>query len=131
MLPLDREWAEHRIQYLSRRHTLTEAESREVDELLSKLDADDKRQKSERVRNGYTASAETPTARDAVLQPEHRYSEWLRANHGELYENQTNETRVGSWPSQWDKDSTAKYWRGMTTGTWKNEEPEHRAAMAE
>jgi HK97 family phage major capsid protein len=66
-----------------------------------------------------------------MLQPEHRYSDWLKENHGRLASEQTKETRVGSWPEQWDKESSAKYWRGMTTGNWHNAEAERRAAMAE
>ena len=126
-----REWTEHRIRHLARRTTLTAEETREVDELLAKLDADDKRQQADKVRNNFHAAKETPTARDAVLAPEHRFSEWMQANHGDLYENQTKENRIGSWPASWDRESTVKYWRGMTTGDWRNAEPEHRAAMAE
>jgi HK97 family phage major capsid protein len=89
------------------------------------------REESERIKANYRTPAETPTDRDAVLQPEHRFSDWMKANHAELYANQTKEARVGSWPSQWDRESTVKYWRGMCTGDWRNAEAEHRAAMAE
>jgi HK97 family phage major capsid protein len=75
--------------------------------------------------------SETPTNRDAILQPEHRYSDWLKENHRSLYSEQTKENRIGSWPESWDKESSAKYWRGMCTGDWRNAEAEHRAAMAE
>jgi HK97 family phage major capsid protein len=69
----------------------------------------------------------TPTDRDAILRPEHRYSEWLKANWSR------DEVRQGSnpWPNEWDAESTFKYWRGMTTGNWSGAAAEQRAAMAE
>jgi HK97 family phage major capsid protein len=73
-----------------------------------------------------------PSGPDIVLNPEHRYSEWLHENREYLSRSdRPAENRIGAWPESWDEESSGKYWKGMTTGDWRNAEPEHRAAMAE
>lgn len=77
------------------------------------------------------ATRQTPSS-DSELRSGDKYSDWLKEHHDFLSRNiQAKEDRIGSWPKEWDEESTAKYWRGMTTGDWHNAEAEHRAAMAE
>ncbi len=112
--------------------TITHAERAEFDKLSREVHDLDRRieveQRSDSPEYPDTRGyAETPTDRDAVLRAEHRYSAWLQANWNR------DEVRqgAGSWPNQWDAESTRKYWRGMCTGNWSNASAEQRAAMAE
>ena len=78
-----------------------------------------------------TGTPKTPSS-DSELRSGDKYSDWLKEHHDFLSRNvQAKEDRPGSWPKEWDEESTGKYWRGMTTGDWRNAEAEHRAAMAE
>jgi HK97 family phage major capsid protein len=107
------------------------ASKKSADAWRDEFDGLEKSIKSDDIKERHNAGTEARTSRDAILQPEHRYSAWLQANHGELARSQTNDNRIGGWASSWDEESTSKYWRGMTTGNWHNAEAEQRAAMAE
>lgn len=114
-------------------NTITAAERRDFDQLEKELRDIDRLIRVEQRNDGSPeypdtrGYSETPTDRDAVLRPEHRYSTWLKANWDR------DEVRQGasSWPNSWDAESTRKYWRGMCTGNWSGAESEQRAAMAE
>ena len=74
----------------------------------ARFDTFDRKLKDDEVmrnaNNGETrvmlGNSSTSTDRDAVLNSEHRYSDWLHANHEEIARNAPKDT--GSWPTSWD-----------------------------
>ena len=70
-----------------------------------------------------TLVAATPTGKQALLKPEHRFSTWLddSLRNGDLKERRSV---AGDFDSR-------KYWLGMATGSWKGAEAEQRASMQE